>query len=75
MTIVQTLAHGSDLEIAGAAPVTSLLEHSLDDLTDYLAKFGQPKFRAKQIWEWIYKHHVDSFHEMENIPQRAACSA
>ncbi|WP_456383636.1 23S rRNA (adenine(2503)-C(2))-methyltransferase RlmN [Hydrogenimonas sp.] len=29
-----------------------------------------PKFRAKQIYNWIYQHHVDSFEEMENLPKK-----
>ncbi|WP_353663271.1 23S rRNA (adenine(2503)-C(2))-methyltransferase RlmN [Hydrogenimonas sp. SS33] len=28
-----------------------------------------PKFRAKQIYNWIYQQHVDNFDEMANIPK------
>ena len=28
-----------------------------------------PKFRAKQIYNWVYQKHIDDFVEMENIPK------
>ena len=28
---------------------------------------GQKKFRAQQVWEWLYKKRVKSFSEMSNI--------
>ena len=30
---------------------------------------GQPSFRAKQLYEWLYLHHVGSYDEMTNLPQ------
>ncbi|MEM7126100.1 MAG: 23S rRNA (adenine(2503)-C(2))-methyltransferase RlmN [Chloroflexota bacterium] len=47
----------------------SLLDLSFDELTDYLVALGQPAFRAKQLWEWIYKHHAGLFSEMGNLPK------
>lgn len=29
---------------------------------------GQPAFRAKQIWDWLYVKRVASFDEMKNLP-------
>ncbi len=28
-----------------------------------------PKFRAKQIYHWLYQQHVDDFSQMENLPK------
>ncbi len=28
-----------------------------------------PKFRAKQIYNWVYQHHIDTFMQMENLPK------
>lgn len=47
----------------------SLLDFSLEELSDFIGSHGQPGYRARQIWEWIYKHHVDHFDAMENIPK------
>jgi len=29
----------------------------------------EPKFRKKQIFDWIYKKYVDSFNDMKNLPK------
>ena len=34
-----------------------------------LENFVEPKFRAKQIYEWIYKKNVDDFTQMLNLPK------
>jgi 23S rRNA (adenine2503-C2)-methyltransferase len=46
-----------------------LLDLSLQELTAYLAELGQPAFRARQIWEWIYQQYAISFDEMTNLPK------
>lgn len=40
-----------------------------EKLLEQLAEWGQPKFRAKQIREWILKKNVSSIDEMTNLPQ------
>ncbi len=40
------------------------------DLTkEELQKRVKPSFRAKQIYQWIYKKYVDSFDKMKNLPK------
>lgn len=34
-----------------------------------MTDWGQPKFRARQVWEWLYKQYVTNFAEMTNLPQ------
>ena len=41
----------------------------LDYTKDELSSMIKPSFRAKQIYDWIYKKYVDSFHEMKNLPK------
>ncbi len=41
---------------------------TLDELTQLLAEWGEQKFRAKQIWEWLYEKRVTSFEAMTNLP-------
>jgi len=43
---------------------------TLSELTDRLIEMGEPKFRAKQIYEWLHKKHVMSFSEMTNISSK-----
>ena len=46
------------------------MKQSIMDFTlDELSKIVEPKFRSKQIYNWIYNKYVDSFDEMKNIPK------
>ncbi len=52
-------------------PETSRINlYDLDQaaLGELLAELGQPAFRARQIWEWLYRHYATSFEEMTNLP-------
>jgi 23S rRNA (adenine2503-C2)-methyltransferase len=40
---------------------------SLDDLKAWLVEQGEKAFRAKQVYEWIWKHSAQSFEEMNNV--------
>ena len=40
---------------------------SLAELTTLLATFQEKPYRAKQIYEWIWKHNVASIEDMSNI--------
>ncbi len=41
---------------------------SLVDLQEYLLSIEQKSFRAKQIYEWLWKKNAQSFVEMSNLP-------
>jgi 23S rRNA (adenine2503-C2)-methyltransferase len=40
----------------------------LPDLEAWLVENGQPKFRAKQIFSWLYKKRVTNFQDMTDLP-------
>lgn len=40
-----------------------------EELQNYLVENGEPKFRAQQIFNWMYNHLVTDFGEMENLPK------
>lgn len=42
---------------------------SLPTLIDLLVGLGEPKFRAKQVHEWLWKKGARSFEEMTNLPK------
>jgi 23S rRNA (adenine2503-C2)-methyltransferase len=42
---------------------------SLAELTALLTDWGEPKFRAKQLYEWLYDKRVTDFDAMTNLPQ------
>ena len=39
------------------------------ELEAWLKERGEPGFRAKQIWEWLYRNPVASWDEMRNLPK------
>lgn len=43
---------------------------NISELEQYLADIGQPKFRAKQIFDWLHKKAAASFDEMTNLPSQ-----
>ena len=49
---------------AGKVDIRSLTK---DQLIEYFVSIGQKPFRAKQVYEWLWKKSVHSFHEMTNI--------
>ncbi|MGE8203218.1 23S rRNA (adenine(2503)-C(2))-methyltransferase RlmN [Heyndrickxia sp. NPDC080065] len=40
---------------------------TIEQLTEWFLEHGQKKFRAQQVWEWLYQKRVKSFSEMTNI--------
>ncbi|MEI2663020.1 23S rRNA (adenine(2503)-C(2))-methyltransferase RlmN [Rossellomorea sp. LJF3] len=40
---------------------------TLDQLTTWLIENGQKKFRAAQVWDWLYKKRVTNFADMKNL--------
>ncbi len=40
---------------------------SLEQLQEYILGLGEKKFRAAQIYEWVWKKHAASFAEMSNL--------
>ncbi len=40
---------------------------SKKELEDILSQMGEKKFRAKQIWQWLYFRGVQNFDEMTNL--------
>jgi 23S rRNA (adenine2503-C2)-methyltransferase len=40
---------------------------SLEELIAYFETIGEKKYRAKQVWEWLWKKHAQSFEDMTNL--------
>lgn len=40
---------------------------TLEQLEQYFMAAGEPKFRAKQVYEWIWQKHAQSFEQMSNL--------
>jgi 23S rRNA (adenine2503-C2)-methyltransferase len=44
-----------------------LRELSKEDVTALVAELGEKPYRAKQVWEWLWKMHASSIEGMSNI--------
>lgn len=47
--------------------MTNIFGLNLTELTSLITDLNLPKFRAKQIIEWLYQKHATSFDEMTNL--------
>ena len=44
----------------------NIFDLEFDELKNEINKLGEPVFRAKQVWQWIYQG-ADSFDNMTNL--------
>src|SRR2546430_2123373 len=75
------LAEVAELNVTGLAPVPlrkevlklarrpglCLLDLDLMELTALIKETGQPAFRAKQVWNWLYQQFALDYGEMTNL--------
>jgi len=47
----------------------TLLDLNRDELTAFLAEHGEPKYRAKQIWQAIYRDLIPSYEAITPLPK------
>ncbi|MCI4667007.1 MAG: 23S rRNA (adenine(2503)-C(2))-methyltransferase RlmN [Bacteroidia bacterium] len=47
--------------------VKNIRSFSLEELIVEMEKLGEKKFRAKQVYEWLWKKHAATFNEMSNL--------
>lgn len=40
---------------------------SIEELTDWMLANGQKKYRAQQVWEWLYQKRVNDYSQMTNV--------
>lgn len=46
-------------------------KETVENLTSYFEGIGEKKFRAKQVWEWLWVKSVTTFDEMSNLSKAA----
>lgn len=42
----------------------------VEDLEEILQSWGHPKYRAKQIWNWVRVQGVTNIDDMKNLPKK-----
>jgi 23S rRNA (adenine2503-C2)-methyltransferase len=41
---------------------------TLTEMESHIEALGQPAYRARQVWEWLYRQFAQSYDEMTNVP-------
>ena len=49
---------------------TDIRSYSLEELQNIVQAFGEPKFKAKQIYQWIWQKGVMDFEQMTNLSKK-----
>lgn len=47
--------------------MNSIYDYPLEDLINYFEEIGETKYRASQVFDWLYVKKVKSFEEMTNL--------
>ena len=47
--------------------LTNLVGLDRAEMADFVQQMGEPKFRAKQLWHWVYHHGATDFAEMTTL--------
>ena len=50
--------------------MNSIYNYTLEELGEYFISIGDKKFRAIQIFEWLYRNRVNSFDDMTNLSKK-----
>lgn len=50
--------------------MNSIFNYTLEELGDYFVSTGDKKYRATQIFEWIYRYRVNDFEQMTNLSKK-----
>ena len=50
--------------------IETIYDLSYEELEGLITTWGEPRYRARQIWEWLYVSLVDDFQAMSNLPKR-----
>lgn len=58
----------TDAPLDSSVPKPSIESLTLDELARHFAVLGAPKYRAKQITDWLYQKRVTSFAAMTDLP-------
>ncbi len=48
-------------------PLQNILDMSLPQLQDFMTAMGEPRFRATQVWQWLWQKMARDFESMTNV--------
>ena len=66
---VRAASEGSSEGSSSTSDKLNIYTLSHEDLSELLTSWGQPKFRVKQVSDWLFDKGVRSFDDMVNVPK------
>ena len=51
-------------------PTKNFYEYTLEELEQILVGMGKEKFRAEQVYKWVYEKRVEDFEQMSNVSKK-----
>lgn len=51
-----------------AVPAPDLRDSTLAELTQWMTGLGEPAYRGRQVFRWLWKRQVENFRQMTNLP-------
>lgn len=58
-------SNNNEISVSNAKPI--LIGKTLEELTALVTEAGHPAFRAKQLYEWLYRHVAITFDDMTTL--------
>ncbi len=55
-------------KLADMEPSAALLGRTRRQLEELVASYGEPAYRGRQLFHWIYRKYAQSFDRMQNLP-------
>ena len=55
-------------KIEWGAACLQIIGLNLEEVEELVLKLGEPRYRARQLLDWVYKKGVDDFGQMSNLP-------
>lgn len=53
--------------MAEPSPTKNFYDYTLEELGEILTGLGKEKFRAQQVFKWVYEKRVEKFEDMSNV--------
>ena len=57
------------MSIRAKAPPKNLTELTRQAMADLVAELGEPRYRADQLYEWVFRHGARDLESMTNLPK------
>ena len=58
-----------DLLLPTMSPITDIRELSLPEVQALVAELGEKPYRAKQLWEWLWRKKARTWDDMSDLPK------